>query len=147
MSATPSAEHPRLLAIIDRSLSAGEIEGVCKSVRGKLLDEMNMPFEIVDSAKWYRASFAASGGWDSWIWETVTGKGYESREEHFRGFVVCQGENVSRATAGIVELALRNDRPVLFWDEEAPYLKVVAGVEETDPGDFSRGWKIYTRKG
>lgn len=94
---------------------------------------------LVDSVSWYREQFDACGNWDSWIWETVTGRDYATRDRHFDGFVVY-GSRLGRASAGIASLAIQNGRAVLSWDGEA--VKTVRSIERVDSNDMTAGWVI-----
>lgn len=101
--------------------------------------ENRRPTVFVHSADWYRESFEAAGNWDSWIWETVHGRDYATREKHFDAFVVY-GENMGRANAGIVDLALKSGRVVLALHQET--IAIVKKVISMDPEDMVSGWSI-----
>jgi hypothetical protein len=94
---------------------------------------------LVHSADWYHETFQSCGNWDSWIWETVTGRDYGTRDKHFDGFIVY-GEKLGRANAGIVDLALRSDRVVLAMREAQ--LDIVTGVVALDTEDMVSGWTL-----
>jgi hypothetical protein len=97
---------------------------------------------VVDSASWYHKTFSAAGNWESWIWESVNGRDFGTRKEHFAGFVVCE-PTLGRANASIVRLALRGKRTVLHWVESAP-LRLVTEVIELDGNDWKTGWGVQS---
>jgi hypothetical protein len=97
---------------------------------------------LVDSASWYREQFDSCGNWDSWVWETVTGRDYATREQHFHGFVVL-GDRLGKASAGIADLALRNGRAVLAW-KESKDLCNVQSIVCLDKEDMAAGWGLGT---
>lgn len=94
---------------------------------------------ITDSGTWYKQSFDTAGNWDSWIWETVLGRDYETRDRHFSGFVVY-GDRLGRATAGVCNLALRSDRAVLVFDGQR--LGKVTSVVTVDQENMVSGWTV-----
>jgi hypothetical protein len=93
-------------------MTPNEVAEVAAHVQASLFSTLGLNVELVDSASWYRERFDICGNWDSWIWETVTGKDYGTREDHFAGFVMA-GDRLGKASAGIVELALRRGCAVL----------------------------------
>jgi hypothetical protein len=96
---------------------------------------------ITDSGEWFRERFAVCGDWQSWIWESVNGKDYNTRELNFDGFIVCT-DPLGRANAQIVELALRNQRAVLSWDGSD--LKSVSRLLVRDANSWVDGWGVET---
>jgi hypothetical protein len=120
-----------------------EVEAVASKVKAKLSSSLDLGAVVLtDSAAWYREQFDACGNWDSWVWETVTGRDYATREKHFHGFIVL-GDRLGRASAGIVDLALRNGRAVLAWKEAEPLL-TVQSVVRLDDEDMVSGWGMGT---
>lgn len=97
--------------------------------------------EVMDSVSWHKEQFTTSGNWESWIWDTVTGKDYSTREPHFSGFLVY-GERLGRANAAIVDLALRAKRAVLALKSSTSPIEIVQGVGVVDEGDMVAGWKV-----
>jgi len=129
---------PRLLVLVNRDMPAGAIERALDTARVALQEGLSLSAELVDSRDWYHRQFSRSGDWGAWIWETVTGKDYSTRLPHFRGFIICQ-EELGKANAQIVELALRNGRAVLLCQRgEAP--RIVHSVTERDSQDWKYGW-------
>jgi len=96
---------------------------------------------ITDSGAWFHERFAVCGDWQSWIWESVNGKDYATREPNFDGFVVCV-DTLGKANAQIVELALRNNRAVLAWDGSE--LRSVSRLLTYDANRWVEGWGIET---
>jgi len=141
VSPKSQAQPPKLLLLVPRSMNSIEVEEVSKGVKSKLTSSLGLTDAgLTDSAAWYREMFESCGNWDSWIWETVTGRDYETREPHFDGFVVC-GDRLGRASASIVNLALRNGRAVLAWEESLP-LRSVQEVVPIDREDMTYGWGL-----
>lgn len=115
-----------------------------QDVRFRLAEDLNLHgVNVIDSTAWWEKRFAACGDWDSWCWETVTGREYTSRKPYFNGFVVCTYQ-LGRANAQIVELALRNDKAVLAWSKGQPLL-VVTSVHQRDSEAWVDGWSYKTR--
>jgi hypothetical protein len=96
---------------------------------------------LTDSGAWFHERFAVCGDWESWIWETVNGKDYATRQPNFDGFVVCT-DTLGRANAQIIDLALRNDRAVLAWDGSE--LRSVSRLVTHDSNRWVDGWGIET---
>lgn len=96
-------------------------------------------FTAVDSKDWYRTHFPRCGSWDSWVWETVVGRDYMTRQPHFAGFVVCDVP-LGRGNVSLVQLALTNKLPVLLWEDEAPFRRVVQ-VNEVE-SNMGGGWDV-----
>lgn len=143
MSATSQADAPRLLALVSQGRSSVQIEYAVEDVKKRVRELVGREPCVMDSATWYRDHFRHCGDWDSWVWETVTGKDYSTRQLRFAGFVVCT-PTLGRATAKIVDLALRNNRPVLAWKEQEPLTQVTRLVE-LDGSDWKAGWTVDTR--
>ena len=139
MSETLHKEPLRFLVLVNREMSGMAVERALETVVLMLEKDLGVSAELTDSAKWYKDQFHRCGDWSSWIWETVTGKSYETRRPHFSGFVVCE-EELGKANAQIVTLALRNNRAVLFCRKNQP-LAPVTSVEEVDATNWKRGWK------
>lgn len=118
-----------------------EIESDVKRVESRFSDQLGVSATVLDSATWFREKFDSCGDWDSWVWETVTGKDYGTRRRHFDGFVVL-GDRLGKASAGIADLALRNGRAVLAWKE--PDFQTVKTVSVLDAEDVRAGWTIGT---
>lgn len=144
MSTTSQANVPRILALVGNGLTPMQIEAQLKEL-GKSLSALGASAEpkLVDSSTWYKTAFPRCGSWDSWIWETVTGKDFTTRKPHFAGFVVTDTP-IGKANAGIVRLALRNGTPVLLWRDHAS-IEVVTDVVEGDPTDWGASWDVQTK--
>lgn len=128
----------RLLVLVNRGESSHSINRAVETADALIREGLGVSVELVDSAFWHKEQFGRCGDWSSWIWETVTGKDYETREHHFSGFIVC-AEELGRANAQLVELALRNGRSVLFARKNCP-LSVVKEVKVTDENNWQGGW-------
>lgn len=131
----------RLLALVQRDLGRAEIDAHKGRAATQIAATLGLPGEphITDSIDWYQEKFGTAGNWDSWVWETVTGRDYETRKPHFDGFVVF-GDRIGKAGAAIVDLALRNAKAVIFWSDG--HLAHVRGVTVVDSEDMARGWGL-----
>lgn len=118
-----------------------EVDATRTQAAAQIAAALGLPREphITDSAAWFQEAFGKAGNWDSWVWETVTGRDYDTRKLHFDGFVVF-GDRLGKAGAAIVELALRNSRAVMSWHDGT--LLQVRGLVVVDDQDMSRGWGL-----
>lgn len=142
VSESSASRQVRLLVLVPRSLmpeQVGEAVEKVKMAMTKFLGRENLHFK--DSVTWYKEQFGSCGNWDSWVWETVTGKDYGTREPYFNGFVVY-GERLGRASACIVDLALRSNRAVLALRSDLTPIEMVRGVASVDETDMVAGWKV-----
>lgn len=105
----------------------------------ELVGALGVKARCVPSGDWFRKTFSQHGNWDSWVWETVHGKDYHTRALHFHGFVV-HGQDVGRATAGIVKTALQSGRTVLASVDGRLY--AVTAVAERDSNRWNDGWSL-----
>jgi len=120
-------------------MSSHSISQAVETAEALIREKLKLEVELVDSAFWHKEQFQRCGDWSSWIWETVTGRDYDTRRPHFAGFIICE-EELGKANAQLVELALRNGRSVLFARRNRP-LSTVKAVEEADSTNWQRGWK------
>ena len=107
-----SMKKPKLLILVPSGMPQAEAEALRTESQARLEKELGSSIECELSSHWWSAQFERAGSWDSWIWETVTGKSFNTRGPHFDGFVVCT-EQLGKANAGIVGLALKQKRSVL----------------------------------
>lgn len=136
----------RILVMVPRSMMPIEVDEAVVKVRAALTSFLSHDnLELTDSVAWYRQQFAASGSWESWIWNTVTGKDYGTREPHFNGFLVY-GERLGRASATIVDLALRAQRAVLALKKDDQPIELVQRVELVDETDMVSGWRYESTR-
>ena len=140
MSEMSSSKPPRFLLLVNRGMSSSAIDDAVEVAHTLLGDELGIKAELIDSAFWYKEQFNRCGDWSSWIWETVTGKDYDTRKSHFSGFILCE-EELGKANANIVDLALRNGKIVLFARKNRP-LSSITGVRAVDETDWQRGWRV-----
>ena len=132
---------PRFLVLVSKDMGELEKNRSVETAKAVLTAQLGLASaEVVDSSAWYRQEFSRCGDWDSWIWNTVTGKDYNTRKPHFTAFIVCE-EQLGRANAQIIDLAVRNQRVVLFCQKDTP-LKEVDGAEAEDPENWKAGWKV-----
>jgi len=87
----------------------------------------------------YNQRFPLCGGWDAWTASVGSGHAYDG-SPLFHGIVVPTMA-VGKATAGIIEAALKAERPVLFWDRTSRTFSPVNGVEHSGPS-WKSGWSI-----
>jgi hypothetical protein len=119
-------------------MSSHAINQAVETADALLKERLGVEVQLVDSAFWHKEHFGRCGDWSSWVWETVTGRDYDTREHHFSGFIVCE-EELGKANAQLVELALRNGRSVLFARKNRP-LSTVKEVKVADETNWQRGW-------
>lgn len=123
--------QPKVLAIVAVDKDVADIASSLSDLKAQLLKLTGAEFTVVDSASWYRKSFDRCGAWDAWVWDAVSGQDYTTRKPHFTCFVVCES-TLGKASAGIVDLALRNGRKVFFWQAQGKPLLLVTKVEEQE---------------
>ena len=127
--------------VVPRTLLPIEVEQAVDTIRSSLSSFLGVKdVDLVDSVMWYRDVFGRCGTWESWVWDTVLGRDYGTRERHFDGFVVF-GRRLGRAGASIVDLALRSNRAVLTILPERG-VEIVQSVVQTDNTDMITGWEI-----
>ena len=136
---------PHLLALIPRGTLPAEAEAMLNELAGRLKDQIGLNATLVDSLTWYRENFDRCGNWDSWIWDAVTGRDYDTREHRFHGFVVCKSRSLGRANASITDLALTNQRLVLYFQPDRD-IEVVTRIEQTEPEELAAGWTVTTQE-
>lgn len=96
--------------------------------------------EVVAAGDDYRENFARCGGWDSWCRDVAQGVDYMYRTPRYNAIVVTQ-QQIGKATATIVRLALEANRMVLLRSPDATYKRVEA-VIENDANDYKAGWGL-----
>lgn len=87
----------------------------------------------------YHQRFPLCGSWDAWAASVGSGHAYDG-SPLFHGIIVPTLE-VGKATAGIIEAALRAERPVLYWQPQERVFQPVNAVEQVD-GNWQTGWVI-----
>lgn len=134
------SDQVRLLALVPKAVGEDGLDALLSSV-SKSLEGILDPgsFTLTSSFKWYRDRFEACGSWEGWIWESVSGKDYATRNPHFNGFVACS-DRLGRANAGIAELALRSGKVVFYWEEGSPIRFVNKVTQVKD--DWKDGWQV-----
>lgn len=136
---------PHFLALVPRGTLPTEVELLVGELGDKLKNQLGLSSCITDSLSWYRESFDRCGNWDSWIWDSVTGRDYNTREHKFKGFVVVKNRSLGRANASIVDLALSNQRLVLYFQPDKD-IEVVSRIEQTEPEELAAGWTVTTQE-
>ena len=109
-----------------------------ESLRPVLSASLGLSADLVDVQAWYEQTYGASGSWQSWVWETVKGRDYETRAPHFQGFVTV-AERLDNRSAQIVSLALREQRVVLGFNQGASLLSIHSLRERADEAG---GWAV-----
>ena len=135
------SKTPKLLVLVTKGLSEDYVESLLISVRGSLKSLGIENVQLKDSGTWFRERFPACSDWDSWIWETVNGIDYASRELYFDGFILTSRQ-LGRANASIVSLALRNKRLVLAYEDEDRPLRNVIQINVEDENNWVEGWSF-----
>ena len=96
---------------------------------------------LVSSSDWYVEQMGRCGGWDNWIYESVSGKDYATHKPHFVGYVVC-GKDIGRASAAIVLQALQAGKPVLALEDGR--MDKVTKLAVVNEDNWAEGWSITT---
>lgn len=94
--------------------------------------------DLVDTKTWHNQTFSSCGSRDAWVWETVNGKDYGTREPHFAGFVAVT-ERLDRSAAQIALLALQQEKVVLGFNQGTSLLHVSSLRERMDEAG---GWAV-----
>lgn len=136
--------QPHLLALVPRGTLPVEIDALLGELSDKLKSQLGLDVCLTDSLSWYREAFDRCGNWDSWIWDSVTGRDYDTREYRFKGFVVVKSKALGRGNASITDLALAKQRVVLYFEPEN-MIETVTRVDQTDAEDLASGWTITTQ--
>ena len=113
-------------------------------IKSAAVDLVNLGVAKVTSARkhWERAG-AGSGGFAGWP-QAVLRTGYGTTRPEFDALVVPQ-RRVGKATADIVNLALKVKRPIFVLDEalaNTRALTPVTGIRTIDGRDFQTGWEL-----
>lgn len=129
------SRQPEKVAAVEK-VARSRIEGLPDS-KGRFAK-----VEIVASTDWHSQTFDGCASWDDWIWKSVVEVDYATRRPRFDGFVVCN-KSLGRANAGIVDLALKQNRAVLAISDDDRLVAVTA-VTTDDPEDWMGGWSVRT---
>ena len=130
----------KLLVLVTKGLNDEYVATLMTDVRDALQHVGISNVTLVDSGAWFRERFSQTGDWDSWIWETVNGIDYITRQYNFDGFVATT-EQLGRANASILSLALRNKRAVLSYLENRSIRKIL-DINADDPDNWAEGWSF-----
>lgn len=95
--------------------------------------------DVVDGFSDWKENFPRCGGWNGWAEDVATGRTLAGR--HRFDAIVCPYLAVGRATAQIVERALRIDKPVIHLNRAGEVSKVSAITLE-DPDSWKAGWSL-----
>lgn len=76
--------------------------------------------------------FSAYGSWTAWA--ASIPRRYDA--------IVCRDATVGRATAQMVDAALRNRVRVALWTDQGFHR--VTAIRARDPEDWKAGWTLYT---
>jgi hypothetical protein len=142
VSIQPSKSVPKILALTPKAQDGVSFDIV--GAQERLSNSLGANVQLIASTDWYMESFERCGGWESWAWETVLGKSFATRDSHFQGFV-CLTEMVGRANALIINLALRNSKPVMLCVDGRP-IGIVSAVTVIDSNDWKTGWGLVSRE-
>jgi len=130
----------KLLVLVTKGMTDDYVASMMNDVKDALVRAGILNVVLTDSGAWFRERFQQSGDWDSWMWETVNGIDYVTRQHYFDGFVVT-ADQLGKANAGIASLALQNKRAVLAYSEDRP-LKKVTEIHADDPTNWTEGWSF-----
>jgi hypothetical protein len=95
---------------------------------------------VVDGLTDWNENFSRCGGWNGWAEDVAQGRDINGRPRY--DVIVCPRRCVGRATMQIVEIALRNGKPVLLADTGG--VQRVIGVVLEDPTSWKAGWELVT---
>jgi hypothetical protein len=96
--------------------------------------------EVVDGLTDWRDNFSRCGGWNGWAEDVAQGRDINGRPRY--DAIICPRESVGRATMQIVDIALRNNKPVLLAGNTG--VRRVIGVVQSDPTSWKAGWELVT---
>ena len=96
--------------------------------------------DVVDGLTDWQQNFSRCGGWNGWAEDVATGRDINGRPRY--DAILCPRESVGKATAGIVEAALRAHKPVLLGG--AIGVRRVVAVVQDDPTSWKSGWSLVT---
>ena len=108
-----------------------------KTVSRRLAEALGRPVDLRDYKGWHLQMYQTCGDWRSWMWETVLGRDYETRQPHFDAFVVPP-DSIDHVSAEIVNLALNKNRPVLGFNQDMALLQINS-LRQCDE-DTGGGW-------
>jgi hypothetical protein len=106
--------------------------------------EIGTEVKLTSSSEWFRQTFASSGDWSSWVYNTVCGRDYMTRKPSFNGFVLYTTNGIGRITADITRLALANNSLVMAFDDRE--LTKVSAIYCIDENSWTHGWGVVTDK-
>ena len=84
-----------------------------------------------------------TGDWERWQRGVIKRKHATTGDIRYHMFVV-PSKACGRATASILEMALREGRKVCLWDRETEKISKVYRVESFDPEDWTAGFRVST---
>jgi len=96
--------------------------------------------EVVDGLTDWNVNFSRCGGWNGWAEDVAQGRDINGRPRY--DAIICPRVCVGKATMQIVEIALRNGKPVLLADTGG--VQRVIGVVQSDPTSWKAGWELVT---
>ena len=131
---------------------AGDSPRSIEQDRQKLLESLRERFHkqlgakspkvsVTSGRKEHRMTWA--GDWERWQKQVVTRKHAMTGDIRYHMFVV-PGDTCGRATAAILDHALKANRKVVVWNKETGKLHRVKGVQPFDPDDWTSGFRAVT---
>ena len=120
--------------------SSESVQGIDSAITqlSSLLSSRGGDARIIPARKDYDTNFR--GDWDRWADSTATATHSVTRKPRYNLFVV-PGRYCGRATARIVQSALKAERPVFTWDRDQSLQKVTQ-IEVSDPDDWTTGYHL-----
>lgn len=111
-----------------------------ESLRRVLASSLSLADPVLaDVQDWYDRTYAYSGSMDGWVWETVKGRDFATRQPHFAAFITVD-ERLDRRAAHIVSLALQEARTVLALNPNMRLLSVDRLMQRDE--DEAGGWAV-----
>lgn len=111
-----------------------EVEEACTVLRTVGLDPASFTFTSVRN--WFQDAFPQAGSLDSWVWETVHGKNFATKEPHFNMFVYPPRVTVDLHGVLVGLEALRNGRLVMVRSIERGRFDRVEGFVQAEEGTW-----------
>jgi len=111
------------------------------AVKIGLTDTLGTKVTVICAHEEWAHSFATVGSWDGWTRDVATGRRYPDYEPKYHIFV-CPDAQIGKATAQILELAIAERKPVLYWPPSSMDPVKVVAVSEDDPQNYTGGWSL-----
>lgn len=116
------------------------IDEACEQVQEDLAHATWLQFEVTAGRDCFRDNFRSWGGWNGWAREVAIGRDM-NEQYNFDVLVVPSSPLVGKATAGMVEMALAERKPVVFWHATFGVARVDR-LSVNDNKNWQSGWEL-----